>query len=65
MANTGKPSQGHTRPMGTNDGFYYEAARIVAGVLEGKARIKNLCYNSKQRNKKALFAITTETLKSK
>lgn len=46
-----------------NDGLYYEAARIIVAVRGAKARLKGLCYNSKQRNKKALMAITSEVLK--
>lgn len=46
-----------------NDGLYYEAASIVESVKGGKGRIKTLCYNSKYQNKKALFALVSETCK--
>lgn len=49
----------------TTDGFYHEAASIVEKVRNGKGRIKSLCYNSKHRNKKGLFAVVTEVLKRK
>lgn len=46
------------------DGLYFEAAAIVEDVRAGKARIKSLCFRSKQRNKQALFALVTESCKS-
>lgn len=49
----------------SQDGFYWEAASIVEKVRAGQARIKSLCYASKHRNKKGLFAIVTEVCKSK
>lgn len=47
------------------DSLYYEAARITSLVAESKGTIRNLCYNSKYNNKKALFALVSETCKSK
>jgi hypothetical protein len=47
-----------------NDGLYFEAASIVDSVRNGKGRIKTLCYSSNFRNKKALFALVSETCKN-
>jgi hypothetical protein len=47
------------------DGFYYEAASIIESVRSGKGRIKSLCFNSRHRNKKGIFAVVTEVCKSR
>ena len=46
------------------DGFYIEAATIIEAVRNKKGRVKSLCYNSKQRNKKGLFGLVSEVCKS-
>lgn len=46
------------------DALYFEAARIVSVVSASKGTIKSLCFGSKYSNKKALFALVSETCKS-
>lgn len=52
-----------SRPMPT-DFLYYEAAKIVASVSASKSTIRSSCYNSSFNNKKALFALVSETCKN-
>lgn len=50
--------------MGSNDYLYIEASRIIKSVRSGKARIKTLCFASKNPNKMGLLSLVTETCKN-
>jgi len=56
--------RGVTIPAMPSDALYFEAAKIVSNVSASKGTIKNLCFGSSYNNKKALFALVSETCKS-